>query len=149
MFRQPLLVVHLYAVVAWVGGMFFAYFCLRPAAVEVLAPPQRLPLWRATFARFLPMMAVAVALLLASGFTLLGQAGFATAPVSWQIMATLGTAMAAIFFYVWRVLYPRLVDGCAAQAWPAAGEALNGIRHMVAVNLALGGLTIVAALWLR
>lgn len=149
MTRHLLINVHLFAVIAWIGGMFFAYFCLRPAAVETLAPPQRLPLWSATFARFLPMMAIAVALLLASGYTMLLQVGFAAAPVSWHIMATLGTIMAIVFAYVWLGLYPKLVAGCAAQAWPAAGEALNGIRKLVAVNLVLGAGTIIAALWLR
>ena len=52
MLRQILLFVHLLGAIAWVGGMFFAYFCLRPAAMEVLDPPRRLPLWSATFARF-------------------------------------------------------------------------------------------------
>ena len=52
MFRQILLFVHLAGAITWLGGMFFAYFCLRPAAVEVLDPPKRLPLWVATFARF-------------------------------------------------------------------------------------------------
>ena len=45
MLRPLLLFLHLAGVIVWVGGMFFAYFCLRPAAVRVLQPPQRLPLW--------------------------------------------------------------------------------------------------------
>jgi uncharacterized membrane protein len=52
MTHNPLLFLHLISVAIWVGGMFFAYFCLRPAAVEILEPPQRLPLWLATFKRF-------------------------------------------------------------------------------------------------
>ena len=58
----------------------FAYYCLRPAAAEVLKPPERLPLWAATFARFLPYMAIAVLLLLATGLVMLLQVGFAAAP---------------------------------------------------------------------
>ena len=57
MFRHLLLFFHLSAAVAWIGGMFFAYFCLRPAAAETLQPPQRLPLWVEAFARFLPYTA--------------------------------------------------------------------------------------------
>ena len=30
MLRQALLLLHLLAAMAWMGGMFFAYFCLRP-----------------------------------------------------------------------------------------------------------------------
>ena len=40
-------------VVVWVGGMFFAYVCLRPVAAAQLPPPQRLPLWRCVFDLFL------------------------------------------------------------------------------------------------
>ena len=35
---------HLVAAVIWVGGMFFAYMALRPAAATVLEPPARLQL---------------------------------------------------------------------------------------------------------
>ena len=45
---------HILGVVIWVGGMFFAYVALRPAAVQTLSPAQRLPLWAATFDRFFP-----------------------------------------------------------------------------------------------
>ena len=44
---------HILAAVIWVGGMFFAYLCLRPAAQAVLEPEQRLTLWANTFDRFL------------------------------------------------------------------------------------------------
>ncbi|PIU17095.1 MAG: hypothetical protein COT19_02630, partial [Gallionellales bacterium CG08_land_8_20_14_0_20_59_87] len=44
--------IHLLAVLVWVGGMFLAYVVLRPAAVEVLQPPQRLQLWDSVFRRF-------------------------------------------------------------------------------------------------
>jgi uncharacterized membrane protein len=42
--RNFLLLIHLLSVVAWIGGMAFAHFCLRPVAAEQLPPPQRLPL---------------------------------------------------------------------------------------------------------
>ena len=44
---------HILGTVVWVGGMFAAYVCLRPAA-GALEPPQRLRLWRNFFAKFLP-----------------------------------------------------------------------------------------------
>lgn len=146
MLRQILLLVHLLGAIAWVGGMFFAYFCLRPAAVEVLDPPRRLPLWSATFARFLPYTAVAVVVMLASGLTMLLQLGLRTAPIGWHIMLTLGGVMAIIFVYVYRALYPRLRDRCRAADWPAAAQALNRIRQLVAINLLLGVCTIIAAM---
>ena len=58
---------HVLGVTVWVGGMFFAYMALRPAAAQVLDPPQRLPLWSETLGRFFRWVWVAVALILASG----------------------------------------------------------------------------------
>ncbi|MEJ1958254.1 MAG: hypothetical protein WDM70_01360 [Nitrosomonadales bacterium] len=40
---------HLLAVILWVGGMFFAYVVLRPSAVEILQSPERLRLWDKVF----------------------------------------------------------------------------------------------------
>ena len=149
MLRQPLILLHLLSAIVWIGGMFFAYCCLRPAAAEVLDPPRRLPLWSATFARFLPCAAVAVLLLLATGSALLAEVGFRHAPVGWHVMLTLGLVMTAVFAYVYGVLYPRLRTACAASAWPAAAQALNGIRRLVALNLVLGVCTVVAAISAR
>ncbi|MGE5668157.1 MAG: CopD family protein [Betaproteobacteria bacterium] len=149
MVRQLVLLLHVLGVIVWVGGMFFAYFCLRPAAVEVLDPPKRLPLWAATFARFLPYTAIAVVVIVIAGLWLLAQVGFGRAPIGWHIMLTLGVVMAAVFAYVYLVLFPRLRRGCAASDWPAAGQALNGIRRLVAVNLVLALCTIVAAVSAR
>lgn len=145
MLRQLLLFVHLLGAIAWIGGMFFAYFCLRPAAAEVLDPPRRLPLWAATFARFLPFTAIAVAAILTTGFTMIAETGFRQAPGGWHAMLLLGLVMAGVFAYVYLVLYPKLRQACAASAWPAAGEALNGIRRLVLLNLILGACTVIAA----
>lgn len=149
MLRQGLLFVHLLCAIAWLGGMFFAYFCQRPAAAEVLEPPQRLPLWVATFARFLPSMGVAVLLLLASGLAMLLQVGMGSAPPGWHVMLALGLAMAAVFAYVYAVLFPSLRAHCAALAWPAAGQTLNRIRRLVGLNLVLGVLVVMAAVSAR
>ena len=42
------LALHVLGAVVWVGGMFAAYLCLRPAAGS-LEPPLRLKLWSAFF----------------------------------------------------------------------------------------------------
>lgn len=59
-----LVMLHLFGVVIWVGGMFFAYMALRPAASALLDPPQRLLLWSATLQRFFGWVWVSVALVL-------------------------------------------------------------------------------------
>jgi uncharacterized membrane protein len=149
MLRQALLLAHLLGAILWIGGMFFAYICLRPAAAEVLDPPQRLPLWAATFARFLPAAAAAVLTLLASGLAMLAQTGIAQAPVGWHLMLALGLLMSAVFAYIYAVLYPKLRAACAAAAWTLAAQALDGIRRLVALNLLLGIVTVLAAVSAR
>jgi uncharacterized membrane protein len=149
MLRQLLLFLHLACAIAWLGGMFFAYFCLRPAAAEILDPPKRLPLWVATFGRFLPHMSVAVLLILGTGLGMWLPAGFRQAPVGWHVMMTLGLVMTAVFAYVYWGLFPKLRADCSASAWPAAAQTLNRIRQLVALNLGLGALVLVAAVSAR
>ena len=60
------LTLHLLSAVVWVGGMFAAYLCLRPAAGPLEAP-QRLSLWRRFFAKFFLWVWASVVLLLATG----------------------------------------------------------------------------------
>jgi uncharacterized membrane protein len=147
--HQALLLLHLLGVITWVGGMFFAYFCLRPAAAGTLQLPQRLPLWSATLERFLRYTAVAVLLVLFSGLAMFSRFGFNAAPVGWHFMFALGLLMAVLFSYVYFVLHPRLRAHCSSSAWPAAAQALNAIRRLVAVNLALGLCIVVAAVSAR
>ncbi|HEY9278179.1 MAG TPA: CopD family protein [Methylotenera sp.] len=147
--HQILLFTHLAGVIVWVGGMFFAYFCLRPAAGAILKPPERLPLWTATFRLFLAYSAVAVVLILASGVIMLTSFGLSQAPAGWHAMLALGLVMAAVFSIVYFVLFPRLAAHCAASSWPAAANVLNNIRRLVALNLLLALCTIVAAVLAR
>lgn len=145
MLRHLLLLLHLLAAISWIGGMFFAYFCLRPAAADVLQPPQRLPLWVAAFARFLPVTAGAVTLIAISGIGLFVPVGFHAAPAGWHAMLGLGVVMAGVFLFVWLSLFPQLRAQVAASAWPAAAQVLNRIRQLVALNLALGVCVVIAA----
>ncbi|WP_418316379.1 CopD family protein [Piscinibacter sakaiensis] len=145
MLKSVLLFLHLAGVIVWVGGMFFAYFCLRPAAVRTLEPPQRLPLWVASFETFLRYTAIAVVVIVASGFAMFLPVGFALAPPGWHVMLLAGLAMAAIFGHVNFALYPRLRRHSEAARWPEAAAALNAIRQFVAVNLVLAVVAVGAA----
>ena len=53
MLYASLKAIHLLAVIAWVGGMFFTLMCLRPAVHEVLEAPARVRLMQSTLRRFL------------------------------------------------------------------------------------------------
>lgn len=140
-----LLFLHVAGVVVWVGGMFFAYVCLRPAAVELLEPPLRLKLWKGVFDRFFPAVWAAVSLILLSGFGMLFTAGFAAAPPHWHLMFLTGLVMVAVFAGVVLVPFRQLSEAVAASSWSAAGAALGRIRQLVGFNLALGFLTIAIA----
>lgn len=136
---------HLLGAVVWIGGMFFAYLCLRPAT-SGLEPPQRLPLWAATLERFFRWVWVAIVLILGSGFymvTVIAELG--RIPVYVHLMLYIGVLMTLIFAYVFFSSFPTLKRAVAAQDWKTGGAALNQIRVAVAVNLALGLLNIVVA----
>jgi uncharacterized membrane protein len=140
-----LLMLHLASVVVWLGGMFFAYVCLRPAAIELLEPPVRLRLWRGVFARFFAWVWWAVSLIAGSGLIMLVQHGVATAPRGWHWMLASGTVMIAIYIYVATGPYRALARAVDVEDWKAGAAALNRIRQMVATNLVLGLLTIAFA----
>ena len=138
---------HIMAVVIWVGGMFFAYMALRPAAAQVLEPPQRLPLWVATFQRFFPWVWLTVFTLLGSGFYLIARfGGFAVVGTYVHAMLAIGVIMMLIFGYVYFAGFSRLKNSVAAQDWKAAGATLAKIRILIGINLSLGILNIFVAI---
>src|SRR3712207_2743588 len=95
------LLLHSLAAAVWVGGMFFAYMALRPAA-GALEPPQRLTLWRGTFDRFFPWVWAAVAALLVSGYAMifLYFGGFSGAGLHVHVMHGIGLVMMALFAHL-------------------------------------------------
>ncbi len=134
---------HVLGVTVWVGGMFFAYVCLRPAAALLLEPPQRLRLWDGAFDRFFPWVWTAVAFILMSGLYMIWlMGGFADSPHHVHVMFLLGLVMMAIFAWVYFGPYRELKRQVAAQDWKQAGAALARIRRLVGVNLTLGIITI-------
>lgn len=140
-----LLLLHLLAVVVWIGGIFFALFCLRPAAIAVLPAPQRLPLLHAALGRFFKIVVMAITILLATGVTMVLMVGVKNMPVAWQWMIGLGAVMMTIFFHLRAVSFVRLAKGVDAQDWPAAAHYLEQIRLGVILNLAIG-LSIIAVM---
>ncbi len=141
------LVLHLLAAVIWVGGMFFAYVCLRPVAAAQMQPGPRFALWAAVFERFFPLVWAAVAVLPVSGYYLaaLMYEAFANVPNYVWVMTGVGVAMILIFLHVWFAPYRRLRQAVAAGDLPAAGSALAQIRRLVGVNTALGLLVVIVA----
>lgn len=138
---------HILSVVVWVGGMFFAYMVLRPAAAALLEPPQRLTLWNQVFAGFFPWVWTAVALILATGLWVLFSvfAGFSNVGLYVHLMFVLGLVMMALFMHVFFAPYKRLKKAVAEQNWPEGGKQLNTIRKIIGFNLLLGLITIIIA----
>jgi uncharacterized membrane protein len=138
---------HVLAVVIWVGGMFFAYMALRPAAASVLEAHQRLSLWSSVFARFFPWVWLAVIAILLSGYwMLLGPfGGMAKAPLYTHIMNGLGLIMMLIFTYVYFVPYRKLHNNVLGMRWQEAGKALAQVRTLIGINLLIGLATITIA----
>ena len=139
-FHHLMLFLHLLGVIVWVGGMAFAYLCLRPAATA-LPPAQRLPLWRDVLARFFPLVWVAIALIVGSGFGMLHEVGLARAPKAWHLMLVTGVVMIAVFVSIWLGPWRALRAAVANENWAPAAVAMNRIRQRVGFNLALGVVT--------
>lgn len=139
------IVLHLWAAVIWVGGMFFAYMILRPAA-GALEPPLRMPLWARSFGRFFPWVWTAVVLLPVTGYWMIFQmGGFAAVPIDIHLMQGLGIVMIMIYLHVFFAPYRRFVQAVHSSDWEAAAKNLAQIRVLVGLNLVLGLLTVAIA----
>lgn len=143
----PLYTLHLLAALIWVGGMFFAWMILRPAAVETLEAPARLRLWPNVFRRFFVWVWAAVVLLPVSGMGMLhiGYGGFEGAPRYVHIMMGLFLVMLALFLRIQALQLPELRRAVEAGNWQAGGEVLGRIRRVVGGNLLIGLLVVALA----
>lgn len=139
------IMLHLIGAIVWVGGMFFAYLCLRPAAAG-LEPPQRLTLWSATLRRFLHWVWFAVVLILGSGFYMLSViAELGRLPAYIHVMLYIGVLMTLIFTYVYFSPLAALRQAVASADWKSGADALSQIRVAVATNLTLGLINVIVA----
>ncbi|WP_283744387.1 CopD family protein [Sideroxydans sp. CL21] len=137
---------HLLAVLIWVGGMFFAYVVLRPAAVDVLQPPERLRLWDNVFHRFFNWVWGAIGAILASGLYMIYlYGGMAHVPRYIHIMLLLGLVMMGIYVYVFFACYVQFKLNVAKERWKEAGAILGKIRKLIGVNVTLGLVTVCVA----
>ncbi len=153
-----LLFLHVMGVVIWVGGMFMMHFAVRPSAVELLPPPQRVPMLAATLRRFFRWVTIAVLVVLISGLLMffgIGMAagamaagknafleGIRLAHVSVHAMFVIGLVMMAVYAHIRVAPFKRLQAAVAAQDWAAGALQLDQVRLLVAINLALGVIVI-------
>jgi uncharacterized membrane protein len=153
MLYVSLKILHLLAIIVWLGGMVFTHFFLRPA-VAGLQPAERLRLMYGVLLRFFAAVLVSVAVVLVTGSWMIGRTAAQMAqsglrfrmPIEWMVMASLGFVMALLFGYIWSVLFRRLSRAVKSLDWSAGAAALAQIRVLVLVNLGLGVLIVVVTL---
>ena len=138
---------HVLAVVVWVGGMFFSYVVLRPAVGQSLKLPERMRLWDRVLRRFFKLVWLAVFLLLSTGFYLIYLfGGMGAMPPFVHAMTLSGVAMMGIFVYLFFARYVHFNQLVEEKEWHQAEEKLVTMRQLILLNLLLGMLTIAVAI---
>ncbi|MBB2175925.1 CopD family protein [Gluconacetobacter johannae] len=138
------LAIHLTGMAAWVGGMVYAVFVLRPS-LSLLDATQRASVHLQTLGRFFRIVWHTMPMVLVTGWLMiLHEGGFAV--VSWQVnaMQLLGLAMAGLFARIYFGPYQK-----ARRAIRPQPATFDSIRSLVLVNITLGVLTILAAAMAR
>jgi uncharacterized membrane protein len=135
-------VLHLLAVILWVGGMAFAILVLRPS-LAVLEPAQRLALHAQVFRRFFLLVWHAMPVTLLTGWAMLfgWHGGFAGTRWHVHLMNLTGVIMGVVFVIIWFGPYAGFRRAMADGRGPDAAKAVHRIRLLITINLALGLLT--------
>lgn len=140
-----LIALHVLAAVIWVGGMFFTYIALRPAATA-LSLAERLPLWSAVLGKFFLWVWLAIVVLLVTGYWMFfAWNGGLEAPLYLHVMEGLGWIMFLMFGHIFFSPWRRLRASLAAGTLNEAARYLNQIRLLLGLNLALGLAVVVVA----
>ena len=150
MLYAALKTVHLLAVIAWVGGMFFMLACLRPS-LGVLDGPARPKLMSAVMARFFAVVNVSTLAVLLTGLWMFWSAWRAAAgsgavfsmPPSWHVMIVFGLVMMGVFGHV-QGLFKRLKSALQVQDGANGAALQERIRKAVLANLVMGVIVVAA-----
>jgi uncharacterized membrane protein len=139
------LALHVLFAVIWVGGMFFAYVCLRPSLCDYDAQ-MKTTLWAQVLRRFFFWVRTAAAMLLLSGLYMIwGFGGMKSVGPYVHIMLALGLVMMALYLHAYFAPFRRLLRAVDNKNWSFAAEQVNQIRALVGINLCLGLLVVVIA----
>lgn len=143
-----LLALHILGAVVWVGGMAFALLVLRPA-LAVLEPAQRLALHAQVFRRFFLYVWHAMPIVLLTGYAMLFGVlgGFATANWAVHAMHLFGLMMTVVFLAIFFGPWKDMRKAVAQRNTVHAAKAVDRIRLLISVNLALGALTVLMSAW--
>lgn len=139
------LALHTLFAVIWVGGMFFAYVCLRPS-VGGLDARTRTTLWAMVLHRFFGYVLIAIPLLLATGLHMIrGLGGMAAVGLHVHVMLGLGILMMLLALHVYFAPLRRLKLAVTAGDTDEAVRRVGQIRKFVALNLTLGLIVVAVA----
>jgi uncharacterized membrane protein len=139
---------HVIAVIVWIGGLFVGVVAVRPALAE-LDMPARARLFAGIVGRFLPWVWGAVATLLLTGFYMVSASfdgGVSGTPWFVRLMMGLGIFMMLLMGHVTFSPYRRLKRALAAKDDALAAKAMKQMGVVMAVNLGLGLIVILAAM---
>ena len=137
---------HLLSSVIWVGGMFFAYVCLRPVATQLLDPPVKLTLWSRVFAQFFVFVWLSILILIVTGHGMIAiYGGMAAIGKHVHIMLGLGYVMFLLFGHLFFASFKRLKLAVEISDWEDAANRLNTMRRLIGINLSLGITTVIVA----
>jgi uncharacterized membrane protein len=137
------LLLHEFASIVWIGGMFFSHFFLRPVLKRSLEPPARIQLALGGFRRFFPWVWVCIAMLWITGAWVAIVHFQHKVGLHVYIMAGIALVMTLVFAYLFAFPYRKLRVAVEYENWRWASAKFSSIRKLMAVNLVLG-LTIVA-----
>lgn len=135
--------IHLIASVIWVGGTFFAYVSMRPAAAPLEAT-LRVPLWHRAMASFMPWIWLSIIALNGSGYGMVFWffEGFDNVGIHVHIMQATSILMTALFLYLYFGPWRRMKASLAADDLAAATRELDSMRRNLLIILHLGLLTV-------
>ncbi len=132
------LALHVVAAAIWIGGMFFAYVCLRPVLADA-DPAARLQTWSAVLSKFFPWVSMCIAVLFITGFLMIyAFGGFSNVGNYVYAMLAGAIVMTAIFKFILVAPMRHLKSSVAEGNHKVAAFALGTIRKLVLTNLIIG-----------
>lgn len=132
------LATHILAVIVWLGGMFFLTVVLGTGAS--LPDGSAALSWGRALSRFLPWGLLSLAIILATGVTLVFSVfgGYAHIPTIHRVNMVIGIPAIALFVYLCVVPWRRLRRAALADDTPAAEKTVRQAKMLLTTILTLG-----------
>ncbi len=139
-------VMHVFGVIFWIGGMGFSQMVLRPA-LATLEGPDRVRLMMQVLGKFFRIVIASLVLIWVSGLAILLPVGMRFAPMSWHLMYGLATVASIVFVVAYGLYRGKAIPAFAANDIKSTADVLAKIRVLISVNLVLTSLAAVAGLY--